>query len=95
MKNIWKAAVMLTLSALLLAAVWLAGLLAFSYFTLMDGEAVSPTLADVSAALAYDAGSYSLADDGPALPDGHWLMLIDGGGDVVWSRALPGDVPRH
>ena len=43
MKNIWKAAVMLTLSALLLAAVWLAGLLAFSYFTLMDGEAASPT----------------------------------------------------
>lgn len=95
MKNIWKAAVMLTLSALLLAAVWLAGLLAFSYFTLIDGEAASPTLADVSAALAYDAGSYSLADDGPALPDGHWLMLIDGGGDVVWSRALPDDVPRH
>ena len=96
MKNIWKAAVMLTLSALLLAAVWLAGLLAFfrisrSWTARLCRRRLRmspPRSHMMRAAIA----SQTMA---PALPDGHWLMLIDGGGDVVWSCALPGDVPRH
>lgn len=52
---------------------------------------------ELSEALVRREGGYSLSDeDVRALrKDGSWAMFIDVGGDVVWSEALPTDVPRH
>lgn len=52
---------------------------------------------DVSEALVVDEGAYGLSGEvaerlGAA---SRWAMLIGDDGDVVWSEALPADVPTH
>lgn len=52
------------------------------------------TLRDVSAALERENGNYRLLDSS-LVPEGHWCILINEGGDVVWAENMPEDIPSH
>lgn len=94
-RHLFKAALMLTASAVLVSVLFLAGMLSFivaSY--LMDG--LPEISADrVSAALTQTNGTYTFTGAGLLEPDGLWAMLIGMDGDVRWQHDLPADVPLH
>jgi signal transduction histidine kinase len=50
----------------------------------------------IAQALKEKDGAYSLTPEGEKMIDGRfaWAMLLDGEGNAVWSRNLPGDVKR-
>lgn len=51
-------------------------------------------LREVSENLRVSSESYLLSDPS-VIPEGDWCLLLDSAGDVVWSHALPSDVPTH
>lgn len=81
-RHLFKAALMLTASAVLVSVLFLAGMLSFivaSY--LMDGM---PEISSgrISAALTQTDGTYTFTGAGLLEPDGLWAMLIGMDGDV-------------
>ena len=94
-RHLFKAALMLTASAVLVSVLFLAGMLSFivaSY--LMDGM---PEISSgrISAALTQTDGTYTFTGADLLEPDGLWAMLIGLDGDVCWQYDLPADVPLH
>lgn len=94
-RHLFKAALMLTASAVLVSVLFLAGMFSFivaSY--LMDGM---PEISSgrISAALTQTDGTYTFTGAGLLEPDGLWAMLIGMDGDVCWQYDLPADVPLH
>lgn len=94
-RHLFKAALMLTASAVLVSVLFLAGMLSFiaaSY--LMDGMPEVST-GRISAALTQTDGAYTFTGADLLEPDGLWAMLIGMDGDVCWQHDLPADVPLH
>ncbi len=96
MRNVWKAALLMTLSALMIAAVFIIGIIGFAYTSLQNGEAETVPMRTLSDALIRTDSGYAFSGE-EYLNEGYlWLMLIDGdSGDVIWSDSLPEDVPQH
>ena len=94
LRSLWKGALLVAGSALLIAAVSLLGLLAFVWWNMADGRGWGTTMEQLSAALTRDGAAYSFAGE-PLLEEGHWAMLLDEEGRVVWSLRKPQDVPEQ
>ncbi len=95
MKHIWKGAVMLTLSAFLIAVIWGAGVLLFSYLHSRNDAATTLPLQKISAGLRLTKNGYQFSGAEYTQTDAAWLMLIGKDGAVVWSQDLPPEVPRQ
>lgn len=54
----------------------------------------SRILLEISENLLVSDGSFALSD-ASLLPDEDWCLLLDGGGNVIWSQNKPDDVPSH
>lgn len=48
----------------------------------------------VSKSLIQTDNGFELTDNGVIAPD-CWCILIDEGGDIIWSKNMPGDIPEH
>ncbi|WP_394960775.1 sensor histidine kinase [Candidatus Allofournierella merdavium] len=94
LRSLWKGTLLVAGSALLIAAVSLLGLLAFVWWNMADGRGWGTTMEQLSAALTREGTAYSFAGE-PLLEEGHWAMLLDEEGRVVWSLRKPQDVPEQ
>ena len=94
LRSLWKGALLVAGSALLIAAVSLLGLLAFVWWNMADGRGWGTTMEQLSAALTREGTAYSFAGE-DLLEEGHWAMLLDEEGRVVWSLRKPQDVPEQ
>ena len=89
-----KGALLVTLSALLIAAVALVGMFAFVYYNSSGGRDWDTPPSQLSEALVWDTTQISVS--GQALHEpGSWMMLLDEEGRVVWSFEKPDDVPQQ
>ena len=91
LRNLWKGIMLVTVSALLIAVVTVAGLLAFVYYNSNGGRDWSTPMAQLSDALVWDGTAYAFADDA-LLEENRWAMLLNREGRVVWSLRKPEDV---
>ena len=92
LRGLLKGALLVTVSALLIAVVTLVGLAAFIYCNSNDGRNWSIPVQKLSDALTWDGTAYSFTGD-DLLGEGHWAMLLNQEGQVVWSLRKPADVP--
>ena len=98
-KTIVKIFILFTLSAAAIATVLLCiNALGIAYISSDGSTSIysrSPrrTLDLVAGALTPTDGGFALEQG--LLPDEDWCILIDKGGDVVWSEHMPGDIPTH
>lgn len=94
-KGLLRYALLLTLAALLLLALSLAGIVGYALYTAGRPNAAIVPIDSIDKALTLADGEYAF--DGGELLDRQslWAMLIDEGGDVIWSEDLPADVPEH
>lgn len=95
LRNIMKAAIVFTLSVVLIVVIGLAGMLGFTAITFFQDREDTGTMMDINAALVARNNTYSF--ETPALlRDNHrWAMLIGADGTIHWSQDLPKDVPTH
>lgn len=92
LRNLLKGAMLVTVSALLIAVVTLLGLIAFIYYNSNGGRDWNTPLEQISDALVWDGTAYSFAGD-ELLEEDRWAMLLNQEGQVVWSLRKPEDVP--
>lgn len=94
LRSLRKWAMLVTVSALLIAAVTLLGLIAFVYCNSNGGQDWNTPMEQLSDALVWDGTAYSF--DGDALlEEERWAMLLNQEGQVVWSLRKPADVPEQ
>ena len=93
LRSVWKGAVMVTVSALLIAVVTVLGLLAFVWYNSDGGRDWSAPLWEISDTLIWDGTAYQFT--GEELLEDRWAMLISEEGQVVWSFRKPADLPEQ
>lgn len=89
-----KGAMLVTISALLIAVVTFVGIFAFLYSNSSGGQDWGSSLSELSDALVWDGTSYSFTGE-ERLEQERWIMLLNEQGQVVWSLRKPGDVPEQ
>ena len=89
-----KGAMLVTISALLIAVVTFVGIFAFLYSNSSGGQDWGPSLSELSDALVWDGTSYSFTGE-ERLEQERWIMLLNEQGQVVWSLRKPNDVPEQ
>ena len=94
LRSILKGALLVTVSAALIAFITIAGFLAFIWYNSSGGENWGVSVSQVSSSLARDDGGYAFTGT-DLLPDGNWALLLDQSGQVIWSFQKPADVPDH
>ena len=93
LRSVWKGAVLVTVSALLIAAVTMLGLLAFVWYNSDGGRDWSTPLSEISDTLTWEGPAYQFT--GGELLEDRWAMLLDEDGQVVWSFHKPSDLPEQ
>ena len=93
LRSVWKGAVMVTVSALLIAVVTVLGLLAFVWYNSDGGRDWSAPLWEISDTLIWDGTAYQFT--GEELLEDRWAMLISEEGQVIWSFRKPADLPEQ
>lgn len=95
LRNIMKAAIIFTLSVVLIVVIGFAGMLGFTAMTFFQDREDNTSMRDIDAALVQQDGTYTFRAP-EILTDNHrWAMLIGNDGHIVWSQDLPKDVPSH
>ena len=95
LRNIMKAAIIFTLSVVLIVVIGFAGMLGFTAMTFFQDREDNTSMRDIDTALVQRDGTYTFCAP-EILTDNHrWAMLIDDDGNIVWSQDLPEDVPSH
>ena len=94
LRSLLKGAMLVTVSALLIAVVALLGLIAFVYYNSNGGRDWNTPMEELSDALVWDGTAYTFAGDA-LLEEGRWAMLLSQEGQVVWSFRKPEDVPEQ
>ena len=89
-----KAAGLVAVSAVLIAGITLVGLMAFIAYNVSAGRGWTAPSEKVSAALVRSGSGYTFTGE-ELLGEQRWAMLIDSGGEVVWSVRKPADVPEE
>ena len=89
-----KAAGLAAVSAVLIAGITLVGLMAFIAYNVSAGRGWTAPSEKVSAALVRSGSGYTFTGE-ELLGEQRWAMLIDSGGEVVWSVRKPADVPEE
>ena len=90
LKFFLSCAAVAAVTALILLLLNLAGLLYISYDNGTAATRSSRRIIDLMHS-AYESGG----DASALLPEGYWCILLDDGGDVIWSADMPGDIPQH
>ena len=95
LRNLWKAAAMLSLSAILIVLMLAAGLLSFTLVSGLLERSWTVSAQQLSQGLDFTGSGYSF--DQEELLDEHdlWAMLIGQDGRVLWSYRKPSDVPEE
>lgn len=95
LRSLLKGAMLVTVSALLIAVVTLMGLIIFIYHNSNGGRDwnTSP-MGKLSDTLLWDGTSYSFTGD-ELLEKNQWAILINQEGQMVWSFRKPEDVPEQ
>lgn len=93
LRSVWKGAVLVTVSALLIAAVTLLGLLAFIWYNSDGGQDWSAPVSEISDALLWDGTAYRFTGE-TLLEEERWAMLLNEQGQVVWSLRKPAEIPN-
>lgn len=94
LRSLLKGAMLVTVSALLIAVVTLVGIVAFIYYNSNGGQDWNTPMETLSDALVWDGTAYSLTED-ELLEENRWAMLLNQKGQVVWSLRKPEDVPEQ
>lgn len=94
LRGLWKGAMLVAASALLIAVVTLVGLIGFVYYNSNGGQDWNTPMEQLSNALVWDGAAYVFTD-GALLEEDRWAMLLDQEGQVVWSLRKPEDVPER
>lgn len=94
LRSLWKGAMLVTVSALLIAVVTLLGLLAFVYYNSNGGRDWDTPMETLSDALIWNGTAYSFAEE-ELLEEDRWAMLLNQEGQVVWSLRKPEEVPEQ
>ena len=94
LRSLRKGALLVTGSALLIAAVTLLGIFAFLYSNSNGGREWGASLEQLSDALTWNGTAYTFAGEDLLEPD-RWMMLLDETGQAVWSFRKPDDVPER
>ena len=89
-----KAAGLVAVSAVLIVGITLVGLMAFIAYNVSAGRGWTAPSEKVSAALVRSGSGYTFTGE-ELLGEQRWAMLIDSGGEVVWSVRKPADVPEE
>ena len=92
--SLLKGAMLVTVSALLIAAVTMLGLIAFVYCNSNDGQDWNTPMEQLSDALIWNGTDYVFTD-AALLEEDRWAMLLSQEGQVVWSLRKPADVPEQ
>ena len=93
LRGVWKGAALVTLSALLIAAVAIVGLLVFVWYNSNSGRDWSAPVSEISDTLTWDGTAYRFTGE-ELLEEDRWAMLLNEEGRVVWSLRKPEDVPE-
>ena len=88
-----KAAGLVAVSALLIVAILITGLLSFVFYNVEQGRDWSVPTQRVSERLTRTADGYTFTGEALLCPE-NWAMLLDESGQVVWSWRKPADVPE-
>lgn len=88
-----KAAGLVAVSALLIVAILIIGLLSFVFYNAEQGRDWSVPTQQVSDSLTRTADGYVFTGEALLRPE-NWAMLIDENGQMVWSWHKPDDVPE-
>ena len=91
---IWKGALLVTGTALLIFAITTLGLLAFVYYDFEGGQRWRTPIGKISQSLTAEGEGYRFAGE-ELLPEGCWAMLLDANGRMVWSCRKPREVPTE
>ena len=94
LRSLLKGAVLVTASAALIAVITMVGILAFIFYHSDGGRNWAISVSRVSSTLTWDDTEYEFSGD-DLLGDDHWAILIDEGGQVIWSFRRPADVPEQ
>ena len=94
LRSLRKGALLVTGSALLIAAVTLLGIFAFLYSNSNGGRKWGASLEQLSDTLTWNGTAYTFAGEDLLEPD-RWMMLLDETGQAVWSFRKPDDVPER
>ncbi len=94
LRSLLKGAILVTASAALIAVITLAGILAFIFYHSDGGRSWDAPVSRISSALAWDGTEYEFSGDA-LLGEDRWAILIDEGGQVIWSLRKPADVPEQ
>ena len=93
LRNTWRAALVLTLSIMLIFVLFICGIVGFMVlaFTLNADGNFSTNTIDEALVQTPDGYQFSAGD----ILDGknQWAMLIDDDGQVIWSYHKPDDIP--
>lgn len=87
-----KAAGLVAVSALLIVGILITGLLVFVFYNAEQGRDWSVPTQAVSDCLTQTADGYTFTGEALLRPE-NWAMLLNEGGQVVWSFRKPADVP--
>lgn len=94
LRSLFRWAMLVAVSAALIAIVTLAGITAFVFYTSNSGQNWSVPVSEVSDTLSWDGKEYIFSGEELLAPD-RWAMLMDERGQVVWSYQRPEDVPEQ
>ncbi len=93
LRSAMKGAGLVAACALLTAAIWLMGLLAFIYTAESAGRGWGASMEQISGALAFTGGGYAFTG-ADLLEAEDWAMLLDEEGRVAWSWRYPEELPK-
>lgn len=94
LRNVWKAAALVALSALLIVALSLTGIFLFIVYSSGETNSWNASLQRISDALIVEDGTYLFTDPAYLQEKQLWAMLIDGEtGAVIWEQDKPDSVP--
>ena len=94
LRNVWKAAALVALSALLIVALSLTGIFLFIVYSSGETNSWNASLQRISDALIVEDGTYIFTDPAYLQEKQLWAMLIDGEtGAVIWEQDKPDSVP--
>ncbi|MGO5030014.1 sensor histidine kinase [Candidatus Agathobaculum pullicola] len=94
LRSLLKGAMLVTVSALLIAIITLLGLITFVYYNSNGGRDWNTPTEKLSDTLFWDGTAYSFSGD-ELLEKDRWAMLLNHEGQVVWSLRKPDDVPEQ
>lgn len=94
LRSLLKGAMLVTVSALLIAVVTLLGLVAFIYYNSNGGRDWNTPMEKLSGTLIWNGTDYSFTGD-ELLEEDRWAMLLNQEGQVVWSLRKPDAVPEQ